>query len=163
MIGKKMEKALNDQIKAEIDSAFLYLSMSSYFRSVNLDGMAKWMAVQYKEEMGHAMKLYEHVIDRGGRAKIPGVAEPKQEWKSPLDAFKAAYVHERKVTGLINNLVKLAAAEKDNPAAVLLNWYVEEQVEEEASTDKIVKLLDRLGDSGSGLIMLDVHLGKRGE
>ena len=161
MISKKMERALNEQIKAEMDSAYLYLAMASYFHSVGLDGLAHWMRVQYKEEMGHAMRFFDHVIERNGRAKAPAVAEPKAQWPSPLEAFKHTYEHEQKVTGLINKLVDLAAEEKDNPAAILLQWFVTEQVEEEANARKIADMLERIGESGSGLIMLDHQLGKR--
>jgi ferritin len=161
MIGNRMQDALNKQIKEEIGSAYIYLSMAAYFHSTGFDGMAHWMKVQTQEELGHAMKFFEHIVARGGRAEVPGLEQPKKEWDSPLDAFKAAYNHEQYITGKINELAKIAAEESDNAASVLLQWFVTEQVEEEASTSKIVQMLERTGDSGNGLIMLDVQLGKR--
>ncbi|NLX06500.1 MAG: ferritin [Phycisphaerae bacterium] len=161
MIGKRMEKALNDQIKAELDSAYLYLSMAACFHAAGLDGMAKWMRIQAKEEEEHAMKLFDHIVERDGRALVPEVAKPKQDWKSPLEAFKEAYKHEQKVTSLIHSLVKLAGEENDYPAGIMLQWFVTEQVEEEANASKIVQTLERIGDSGNGLIMLDHRLGER--
>ncbi len=161
MIGNRMQDALNKQIKEEIGSAYLYLSMAACFHAAGLDGMAHWMKVQTQEELGHAMKIFEHIVARGGRAEVPGIEQPKKEWDSPLDAFKAAYNHEQYITGKINELVKIAAEESDNAAGVFLQWFVTEQVEEEASTCKIVQMLERIGDSGNGLIMLDIQLGKR--
>ena len=161
MIGEKMQKALNAQIKEEMGSAHIYLSMTAYFHSEGWDGMAHWMRVQTREELGHAMKLFEYIVERDGRVEIPALDQPKQEWDSPLAAFQNAYKHEQYITGKIDELVELAAAEKDNASSAFLQWYVTEQVEEEASALKIVNLLERIGDSPNGLIMLDVHLGKR--
>ena len=158
-----MQAALNAQIKEEMESAYLYLSMAACFHSTGLDGMAHWMKVQTQEELGHAMRLFEHIIDRGGRAEVPGLKEPQKEWSSPLEAFQAAYQHEQYITGKINELVALAAAEKDNAAGIMLQWFVSEQVEEEASTSKIVNQLERIGESGNGMFMLDARLGERGE
>ena len=161
MIGNRMQDTLNKQIKEEIGSAYIYLSMAAYFHSTGFDGMAHWMKVQTQEELGHAMKFFEYIVDRGGRAEVPGIEQPEKEWDSPLDAFKAAYGHEQYITGKINELVKIATEESDNAAGVLLQWFVTEQVEEEASTSRIVQMLERVSDSGNGLIMLDVQLGKR--
>ena len=161
MIGQKMQDALNAQIKEEMASAHLYLSMAACFHSIGLDGMAHWMKMQTREEMAHAMKMFEHIIERGGRAEVPGLEQPQKEWPSPLAAFQAAYKHEQYITGKIDGLVALAAAEEDNAAGVMLQWFVNEQVEEEASAAKIVQLLERAGDSGNGLVMLDIQLGKR--
>jgi ferritin len=161
MIGKRMQDALNEQIKHELESAYLYLSMVAYFDSTSLQGMAQWMRVQTQEEIEHAMKFFDHIHDRDGRVELLPLAKPKKEWSSPLEAFKAAYEHEQFITGKINALMKIAAEENDHAAGVLLQWFVTEQVEEEASTLKVVNLLERIGDSGHGLVMLDRELGTR--
>ena len=161
MISKTMEKALNEQINAEMYSAYLYLSMESYFRSLNLSGFANWMRVQMQEETAHAMKIYGYVDARGGRIVLKSIAEPQAEWKSPLAVFEATYKHEQKVTGLINDLVNLAIKEKDHATSAFLQWFVSEQVEEEASADKIVQQMRMIGDAPGGLFMLDRELGQR--
>ena len=161
MISKKIHAAFNEQINHEIYSGYLYLSMSAYFISLGLDGFAHWMRVQRMEEEAHAMKFFEHLRDRDARIELGAIDKPKLKWTSPLEAFKAAYEHEKFITGTINGLYKLAEKESDYPAKVLLDWFVKEQVEEEASTSKIVQLLGRIKDSGSGLVMLDKQLGKR--
>jgi len=161
MISKKMQDAMNEQIKHELESAYLYLSVAAYFHSVGLDGMAQWMRVQTQEEMVHAMKFFDHIRDRDGRVELLALAQPKTEWSSPLAAFQDAYEHEKFITAKINALVKIAAEEADYPASVLLQWFTTEQVEEEASTSKVAQMLERAGDSGTGLIMLDRELGTR--
>lgn len=161
MIGKKMQGALNEQIKEELGSAYIYLSMAAYFHSKGLDGMAHWMHVQTQEEMMHAMRFFDHVVGRDGRAELLALEQPKTDWSSPLEAFQDAYKHEQYITGRINDLVKIAAEENDNAAAIMLQWFVTEQVEEEASTSKVVQMLEMIGDSGHGLIMLDRELGAR--
>lgn len=162
MISKKMEKAINEQINAELYSGYLYLSMAAYFESINLPGFAKWMKLQAKEEYGHAMKLYDHVFDRMGTVTLKAIEGPKTSWKSPLDAFEDTFKHEQVVTGLINKLVDLANQEKDNAALVLFQWYINEQIEEEKTADEIIQILKRIKDSSHGLIMLDRELAKRG-
>lgn len=161
MIAKKIHAGFNEQINRELYSAYLYLSMAAYFDSLNLDGFANWMRVQTKEEMAHAMKFFDHLRDRDARVELEAIDKPKVKWASPLDAFKAAYAHEKSITGSINGLYRLAEKEADYPAKVLLDWFVKEQVEEEASASKIVLMLERIKDSGSGLVMLDKELGKR--
>jgi len=161
MIGKRMQDAINDQIHAEMHSGHLYLSMSAYFHSINFDGMANWMKVQSGEEIGHAMKFFQHVVDRGGRVELMQIDKPKTEWTSPLEAFQEAYKHEQYITERINNLAKVAAEENDNPASILLQWFVNEQVEEEANTSKIADRLERGGKSSNALFMLDRNLGER--
>ena len=161
MIDKKMEDALNDQIKFEMDSAHIYLSMAAYFHDKSLDGMAQWMKVQAKEELGHAMRIFEHINERGGRVELKAIDQPQKDWKCALDAFEAAYSHERFVTGKINDLVKLAADLSDNAASVFLQWFVTEQVEEEDSTSKVVETLKLIGDSSAGLVVFDAQLGSR--
>ena len=156
-----MEEAINQQINAELYSAYLYLSMSSYFKSVNLAGFANWMKIQAQEEVTHAMKFYDYLIERGGRATMLPIDAPKTTWSSPLSVFEETYKHEQKVTGLINNLMNLALAEKDHASVNMLQWFIDEQVEEESSADEIVQKLKLVGDRGSGLFMLDQQLGQR--
>lgn len=161
MISKKMQEALNGQVAAEFYSAYLYLSMSAYLESIDLKGFADWMRVQYQEEVSHAEKIFDHVIERDGRAVIKAWEAPPAEWKSALDVFETAYKHEQKVTGLINGLVDQALAEKDHATYNFLQWFVNEQVEEEASVKTIVQQLKLLGDSRAGLFQIDRELGQR--
>jgi ferritin len=161
MIGTKMQDALNEQIKEELYSEYIYLSMSTYFHATGMDGMAQWMKSQAAEERTHAMKIFDHIVERGGRVDLKSLDEPPKEWDAPIDAWKAAYKHEVYITGKISDLVDLASAENDKPAWAMLQWFVTEQVEEEDQTSKVVQMLERIGPSGSGLIMLDRGLGKR--
>jgi ferritin len=161
MISKKIQDALNGQVNAELYSAYLYLAMNAYFQSVNLMGFANWMRVQTKEEQAHAMKIYDFICDRGGRVELEAIAKPPSEWRSPLAVFEAAYKHEQKVTGLINDLVELAAKEKDHATKIFLQWFVTEQVEEEKNASEIVAKLKALKDSAGSMYMLDKELGKR--
>lgn len=161
MISKKMEEALNGQVNAELYSAYLYLSMESYFKSLNLNGFATWMRVQTQEEVAHAMKIYEFLNERGGRAILKAIDGPQTEWDSPLAVFEAVYVHEQKVTGLINDLVDLAIKEKDHATNTFLQWFVNEQVEEESSADEVVQQLKMMENAPGGMFMLDRELGQR--
>ncbi|NOZ02613.1 MAG: ferritin [Deltaproteobacteria bacterium] len=161
MIGKKMQDALNDQITAEFYSAHLYLSMAAYFESIDLPGAAGWMRTQFQEEQVHAIKMVDYLIERDGRALIRGFDDPPTEWESVLDAFKAAYAHEQKVTALINGLVDVARAERDHAAEIFLQWFVNEQVEEEASVKAIIQQLKMVEGSGGGMFMIDRELGSR--
>ncbi len=161
MINKKMEKAINKQINAELYSAYLYLSMSAYFESINLAGFANWMKIQAQEELAHAMKFYDYLIERGGRVTLLPIDVPQTTWSSPLSAFKDVYEHEQKVTRLIHNLMDLALTEKDHASVSMLHWFVDEQVEEESSADAIVEKLKLVGEKGRGIFMLDQQLGQR--
>ena len=161
MLSKKVEDAINKQIVAELYSGYLYLAMAAYFESENLNGMGQWMKSQAFEELYHAMKFYDYVNERGGRVLLKGIDEPQKEWKSPIDAFKAAYNHEVKVTGMINELVDIARAENDKATESFLMWYVDEQVEEEAQTNEIVNKLNLMASAPGGLFMLDEKLGQR--
>ncbi len=161
MIGKKMKEALNGQVNAEMYSAYLYLSMESYFKSLNLNGFANWMRVQTQEEMVHAMKIYDFINERGGRVILKAIQGPPTQWDSPRAVFEAAYAHEQKVTGLINDLVDLAIKEKDHATNSFLQWFVNEQVEEEASADAIVQQLKMMEKAPGGLFMLDRELAQR--
>lgn len=161
MIDKKMEKAINDQINAELYSAYLYLSMVAYFEDEDLPGMAAWMKAQAQEEVAHATKFFDYVNERGGRVVLDAIEKPDVEWESPLAVFEAAYKHEQYVTGRINELVDIAEELKDRATFQFLQWYIEEQVEEEASADEIVQKLKRIGDKTSALFMLDKEMGGR--
>jgi ferritin len=156
-----MQEALNKHTNAELYSSYLYLSMSAYFQSVNLAGFSAWMRVQAREELAHAMKFYGHVIERGGRVSLQAVEAPRSQWDSPLAAFEDAYRHEQKVTGLINQLVDEAVQTRDHATNNFLQWFVSEQVEEEASVDAIVQKLKLVGGAPGGLFMIDHHLGER--
>ena len=161
MISKKMEEALNGQVNAELYSAYLYLSMESYFKSLNLNGFANWMRVQTQEEVAHAMKIYDFINERGGRVTLKPIEGPQTEWDSPLAVFEAVYVHEQKVTGLINDLVDLAIKEKDHATNTFLQWFVNEQVEEESSANEVVQQLKMMENAPGGMFMLDRELGQR--
>ena len=161
MITDKMVEELNKQINAELYSHYLYLAIAAYFDSINLSGFANWMKVQAKEEEGHALKIYEHLVTRGGRVKLLQINQPPFEWKTPLEAFEAAYSHEVWVTSNIHRLIGLAEGEKDYATANMLQWFVSEQVEEEASVLNIVQKLRMIGDNLGALLMMDKELGER--
>jgi ferritin len=156
-----MQEALNKQVNAELFSSYLYLSMAAWFQSQNFAGMANWMQIQAQEELGHAMKFYGFINDRDGRVLLSAVEGPQTDWKSPLEIFEEAYKHELKITGLINGLVKLALQEGDYAANAFLQWFVNEQVEEESAAITIVQKLKLVGDNGVALFMLDNELGQR--
>ncbi|MBN2445486.1 MAG: ferritin [Phycisphaerae bacterium] len=162
MLNSKIEQALNKQINAELFSSYLYLSMSAWLENKGLKGMAHWMRMQADEEHVHALKFMDYVHERGGKVVLAAIDGPKTEWKSPLEVFAGAYEHECKVTGLINGLVDLALAEKDHATNAMLQWFVTEQVEEEAAAQEIVDRLKLAGDAGGMLFMIDRELGQRG-
>ena len=161
MMTNKMEKALNEQINEELYSAYLYLAMSAWFESQNLPGFGSWMKVQAREENTHAMKFFEFIHERRGRVMLKTIKEPDKEWKSPLAAFEAALEHEQYITGRIDGLVNLAITEKDHATGGLLQWFVKEQVEEEASADRIVQMLKMAANAPGALLMLDHQMGER--
>lgn len=161
MLSEKMGKALNEQINAELHSAYLYLSMAAYFESANLKGFAHWMRIQAQEEVGHAMRFFDFIHDRGGKVTLTALEGPKTEWKNARDAFAGALEHERYISGRINKLVALARDENDYASDAFLQWFVNEQVEEEATADLIVQQLTLIGDSTNGLFMMDHQLAKR--
>ncbi|MDQ5988102.1 MAG: Bacterial non-heme ferritin [Syntrophus sp. SKADARSKE-3] len=161
MIGKKMNEAMNEQIKHELESYYIYLSMVAYFHSLNLDGMAHWMRVQAHEEMIHAMKFFDHIIDRGGTVTLLDLKQLKTTWKTPLEAWSDAYAHEQFITSKIHNLVKLSRKENDFSSETILHWFTNEQIEEESNTEKVSKQMALIGDSKEGLFMLDRELGAR--
>lgn len=159
-MDNEMIKALNTQVNKELYSAYLYLGMAAYFEDVNLKGFAAWMHLQAQEEVSHAMKIYNFILDRGDKVKLLAIDEPPQAWKSPLEIFQASYEHEQKVTRMIHDLVVLATKLNDYATQNFLQWFVAEQVEEEASVLEIVEKLKLSGDA-SGLLFLDAELGKR--
>ncbi len=161
MIGKKMEAAFNEQVNAELFSAYLYLSMAGYLESLNLSGFANWMRVQWQEELFHALKMHDYILERGGRVDLKAIDAPQSEWESVLAAFEATLAHEQKVTGLVNDLVYLARDERDNAAENFLQWFVNEQVEEEDNASKLVGQLKMIQDSPQALFMIDRELGQR--
>jgi ferritin len=161
MISKKMQEALNEQIKHEIDSAYLYLAMSMHSTSAGLQGFALWLKVQWQEELGHAMKLAEIVHDRGGRVALQALEKPPADFKSPLDIFKQVLAHEQKVTALINRLYEAALKENDYATQVEVQWFIKEQIEEEKNAGTILDQLKMAGDSGASLMMIDRALAAR--
>jgi len=160
MLTEKMESAINEQIKWEFYSAFLYLSMAAYFADLGLPGFATWMEAQYEEEVFHARKMFAYVLESGGKVRLQALDEPQHEWKSPLECFEFSLEHEKHVTERINNLASLAQEEKDHASYIFLQWFVSEQVEEEDSFSDVVGKLKLVGDGG-GLFMLDRDLGVR--
>jgi ferritin len=161
MLNAAIQDAFNRHINAEIQSSYLYLSMAAYLDSENLAGMAHWMKVQAKEELGHAMKFFGFVVERGGRVTLAAVDAPPATWESPAALFAAVYQHECKVTALIHALYEKAAGEKDYASMSFLQKFIDEQVEEEAAASGIAERLRVMGDSKGGLYMLDHHLGER--
>lgn len=161
MLGKKMAEALNLQMNREFFNSRLYLSMAAYFESLNLSGAARWMTVQSQEEAGHAMKLYGYLRERGARIQLTALEAPPAEWASPLAAFEAAYEHECIVSRQFDEHLALAQAEKDNATIIFLQWFITEQVEEEASADDIIQKIKMIGDHKGAFFMLDRMLGER--
>ena len=162
MLSKSMQDAINEQIKNELYSAYLYLSMSAYCETNSLPGFARWMRAQSQEEVEHAMKFFDFVNERGGRVVLQAIDQPPLEFESPRAVFEQTLEHERKVTGMIHSLYELALEEKDYAAQILLHWFIDEQVEEESSAAQILDTLEMIGDKGQALVMLDRELGKRG-
>jgi len=161
MISQKMTDAINDQVKAELESAYLYLSMSAYMEAKNLKGMAHWLKQQYKEETEHAEKFMAHLYDRGACVVLEAIAKPAAEFGTPLDVYKAVLKHERHVTDRIHKLMDLARDEKDYASQSMLTWFINEQVEEEASAGDVINKLEFLGDSKASMYLLDKELGQR--
>ena len=163
MLKKSLQDAMNSQIKHELYSAYFYLSMSAYFEANNLPGSARWMRLQAQEEQGHAMKFFDYIHDRGGQVVLQAIDQPPSDFKSPLDVFERTLAHEQKVTGLINSLYELAIKENDYASQSFLQWFLDEQVEEEKNATQIVETLRMIGDHKGNLLMLDHRLGERGE
>lgn len=161
MLSNAMNKELNNQINAEMFSSYLYLSMSGWFESQGLNGFAHWMRLQAKEETFHAEKLFDFVHERGGRVLLEAIDKPEAEWQSPLTIFKEALKHEELITGMINTLVDISIEERDHATNNFLQWFVAEQVEEEANAGSVVDKLTLIGDDSSGLFALDLEMAKR--
>jgi ferritin len=161
MANSKMLNALNDQIKFEYYSGYMYLSMSAYFSDLGLSGFAHWMRVQADEELLHAHKFYDYVIARGGKVTLQAIDAPPSKWKSPLDVFEEGLKHERFVTGRINMLMDTAVTAKDHASHVFLQWFITEQVEEEENFGDLVNKLKLIKGDGQGLLLLDRDLAAR--
>ena len=161
MLSAKMTKALNDQLNFEYFSAYLYLQMSAYFETKGLKGCANWMRIQYQEELTHVDKFFDYILERGGKVTLAQIAKPKNTWKTNLAVFEEALAHEQKVTARIGKLVDAARREKDHATENFLQWFVAEQVEEEASVGEIVDQITLAGEKGGGMYMVDKELGGR--
>ena len=161
MISVKMQKALNTHLNEEFYSSYLYLSMAAYFEAKNLKGFANWMRLQSTEEQLHGMKFFDFILQKGGKVTLTQIGEPKVEWKSISEVFSDTLKHEQKISGLINKLVDVAMTEKDYATNTFLQWFVTEQVEEEANVEEIIQKIEMIGDNKSGLYMLDNELGTR--
>lgn len=163
MISKKIENALNDQLNKEMYSSYLYLSMAAYFENKNLNGMANWMKIQAQEEYEHAMKFYDFILKLGGKVKLATIEAPQTEWKSPKEVFGNSLKHEQFVSKSIHKLLDLAIEESHHPTKSFLQWFVDEQVEEEDTVQQIVENFNLIGEDKGGLFMLDRELGSRAD
>lgn len=162
-VDKAIQEAINEQIRAELHSAYLYLAMSAHFSEANYDGFATWMKLQAREELGHAMRLYDYVLERGGHLDLRTVEGPDGDFGSPREIFESALEHEKKITAMIHALYDLAREKKDYATEMQLQWFVTEQVEEEDSAGRAVEQIRLAGDSTSALLMLDHRFGQRTE
>lgn len=161
MLKPKIEKALNNQLNKELYSSYLYLSMSAYFESINLTGMANWMKIQSDEEYIHARKFYEYINEAGGRVTLDTIDKPKTEWKNVIDVFEETLEHEIHITEKINDLVSLALDEKDHATNSFLQWFVDEQVEEISVADQILNDVKMVAENKNGLFLIDRELKGR--
>jgi len=162
-ISKAMQDAINEQINRELYSSYLYLAMSAEFETRNLGGFATWLRVQFVEEQQHALKFYDHLLERGGKVQLKAISQPDFTYTSNLDAFKKVAEHEAFITASIYNLYEIAAAEKDYAAQILLQWYITEQVEEEKNAADVVASLERIDAHDTAVYVLDHQLSKRGK
>jgi ferritin len=163
MINKSIQDAMNAQIGKEISSAYLYLSMAAHFEAANWPGFAHWMKVQNQEEMTHAMKFFDFILSRGGQVVLPGIPQPPSAFTTHLAILEQTLEHEKTVTASINSLYELALKEKDYPSQIFLQWFINEQVEEEKNATEIVEKLKIIGDRTGAFFYLDKHLGNRGK
>ena len=161
MLGKKLHAALNEQFNREYYSSYLYLAMAAYATSINLDGFASWLRVQANEEMEHAMKFFDYIHDRQGKAELEAISRPPAKYKNILDLFEKVVAHETHITGSIYALCELAEKEKDYATQAFLQWFVTEQVEEEANAQRVFDRLKMAGDSTGALLYFDKEMGKR--
>ena len=161
MINEKMNAALNNQVNAELYSAYLYLSMQAYFQKMNLTGFVNWMNIQVQEEMAHARGLYDYIQERDGEIVLEAIKKPDLKWNSPLQVFEDVLKHEQYVTSLINELADIADETTDRAAALFLPWYIKEQVEEEASASSVLETLRMIKSDANALLLLDRELSQR--
>jgi ferritin len=159
--SRKIEEAMNAQLGFELSSAHAYLSMAAYCEDESLPGFAHWMKLQYQEELDHAEKFFDFIVDRGGRVRLEGIEVPKTDFSSPLEIFEVSLENEKAVTDAINELYTLTTKEQDYASQAFLNWFVTEQVEEEKLVTEIIDALKRVGQSGEALLLLDRELGRR--
>jgi len=161
MISKTMQDAINEQINKELYSGYIYLSMSTYFEELSLPGFARWLRLQALEEQEHAMKLFDYLHERGGSVQLKAIDQPPAKWNSKLEIFQEVLEHEKKVTSLIHKLYELALKENDYATQIMLQWFITEQVEEEANASLIVDQLKMIDDHDTAVLVLDKNLGKR--
>jgi ferritin len=161
MFSETIQSAMNEQIKNELYSAYLYLAMSAHFEAASLPGFAKWTRMQADEEQDHALKFFDFINDRNGRVELRAIDAPPKEYGTPLEIFEAILTHEKKVTGMINKLYEMALKENDYPAQMMLHWFINEQVEEEKNATMIVDQLKMVEDRMTALIQIDRHVGRR--
>lgn len=161
MLKPRVLKVINEQINAEIWSAYMYLSMSSYFAAEGLNGFANWMKIQWQEELTHGLKFFDYLLERGEQPILKPITEVPAKWDSPLHAMEETLKHEQLVTSLINNIMDIAIEEKDHATKSELQWFIDEQVEEESSVQEIIDSLKLIGDKGHGIFMLDKDLKTR--
>lgn len=160
-MNERVQAAFNDQINEELFSSYVYLAMAAHFEGMNLEGFTNWMKRQAQEELAHAMRLFEHINRRGGRVALTAIGEPPSDFGSPLEVFQKALAHEQHITSCINGLYKIALEENDYPAQMELQWFIDEQVEEEENAGRVVEQLKMAGTDQSALLMLDRELGQR--
>lgn len=160
-INAPVQEILNKQINAEFWSAYLYLSMSAWFEEKGLKGFANWMRIQFQEETTHALKLFDYVTERQGVVQLEPIAAVQTTWESILDAMEDTYKHELKVTELIYNCLDVAEKQKDRATMSMLQWFVDEQIEEESNVDEIINQLKLIGDNGQAIYLLDKELSTR--
>lgn len=163
MISKTIQDAINEQIKNEFYSAYLYLSMSAYFESINMPGSAKWMRTQFGEEQTHALKMFDFINDRGGRVALKAIDQPAPDFASPVAVWEMVLEHEKKVTGLINKLYEQAVKENDYATQTFLAWFITEQVEEEKNATQMLERFKQAGSNAASLLLFDGHFTQRGE
>ena len=161
MFTKSLQEAINEQINKELYSAYLYLSMAAYFEGLNFGGFSNWMKIQYQEETGHAMKFFAYLHDRGSTVTLKAIAQPPVKFKAPLEIFKQVLEHEKEVTDSINKLYELALKEKDYPTQSTLQWFINEQVEEEKNATSIIQTLEMAENSPVSIMMVDRQLSAR--
>ncbi|NJP05202.1 MAG: ferritin [Chloroflexaceae bacterium] len=161
MISQRVHQALNEQIAYEFHASFVYLSMAAYFDTQNLPGFARWMRVQSEEEMKHAMKFFDFILDRNAKVSLQALPQPPVDFASAEEVFQKALEHEQKVTGLINRIYQMAVEDNDYPTQVMLHWFIEEQVEEEKNVGQVLETVKMAENRAWSLLILDRQMGQR--